>query len=94
MSLELSNSPGKPVIKAWFDNVIHLQGEDCEIQICMKDFMAAAYYALVNNPLEENDSRLVFLRVVSRLSQHGKQFFYKDKEAFSLFYPGDYKSEQ
>lgn len=95
MTLELSNSPGKPDIKTWFDDIVHINTSEAEIEITMKDFMAAAYYVLTNNYLVPNDPRLTFVKIVKRMqpSPNGKQFLYRDKECFSLGYPGDYLSE-
>jgi len=96
MTLELSNSPGKPDIKTWFDTplVVHLRGESNHLEITMSDFCHAIYYALTNTPLSgDKDPRLIFLAVVGNLEQKGNRLFYKGRECFSLVYPGDYQSE-
>jgi len=92
MSLELSNSPGKPEIKTFFDNDIRIATADSEIHITMNDFMAAAYYVITNTPLEPNDPRLTFINVIKQLKlmPSKRSFQLRDKECWSLSYPGDY----
>lgn len=95
MTLELSNSPGKPEIRTWYDNVVHMRDADSrhDIEIIMSDFVHAMYYVLTNAPMEKDDPRLKFIEIVKALefTGDGRGLIYKGRECFSLVYPGDYK---
>ncbi len=97
MTLELSNSPGKPEIKTWFDNVVHIRDNESksDVEIVMSDFVHAMYYVLTNAPMEVDDPRLKFIEIVKALefTKDGQHLIHKGRECFSLIYPGDYKGE-
>jgi hypothetical protein len=101
MSLELSNSPGKPEFKTFIDNMVSINTDEGIVKITMDDFCAAMYYVITNTPLLKDDPRLTFLSVMNELvvvSDPNKIFVgwpehlslqYKNKDCFSLNYPGD-----
>ncbi len=97
MSLELGNSPGKPLIKTWGDDMVYLStgspGGLKMIEITKADFMAAAYYVLTNAQLEEDDPRRKFIDIVKKmeLSSDNLHFMYQGIGCLSLVYPGNYE---
>ena len=95
MTLELSNSPGSPEIKVWFDNIVRVRDVEngSEVEIIMSDFVHAMYYVLTNTSMEKDDPRLRFMEIVKALefTGDGQHLAYKGTECFSLVYPGDYK---
>ncbi len=97
MTLELINSPGKPEIKTWFDNVVHIRNTEngSSVEIVMSDFVHAMYYVLTNASIEKDDPRLKFIEIVKALefTKDGRHLAYKGRECFSLTYPGDYNEK-
>jgi hypothetical protein len=95
MTLELSNSPGKPEIKT-FTGPVHIfygSGDEVgQVDITMNDFMAAAYYVLTNTELEPNDPRLSFVKLMKqmKLTSDSKNFALDTLPCWSLQYPGDF----
>jgi hypothetical protein len=69
MSLELSGSSPKVEVKTYgmIPEVVHLHGEGIDIEIPLKDWLAATWYVLTNTDLYPEDPRLAFRRITKQL---------------------------
>jgi hypothetical protein len=69
MSLELSSSSPKVEIKTYgtIPEVVHLYSEGIDIEIPIKDWLAATWYVLTNTDLYHDDPRWAFMRTMKQL---------------------------